>query len=336
MKTGNQFAIRMTALAVAATLAACGGGGGGSPSSTVVVPPTPVLATLLMTAPPSGYADGSAEQKNVDALNRVRIAGGFGAFVYDAKLAQAASAHVAYLQADGLTSVGHTEVVGNPGFTGVDPSARCTAAGFGLCGEIAGATTSKLDLANFDAMGGYAAAIGHWQIALDYRNTKAGLKIGQAATGYNLAVGGDPWMYKDVMNLGQTTPTLPTEKANGIVGVFPFPDMTSMGIGLNVLGSIFGANIMIQMAGTANPVITSFTLRKDGATADTPAVMLQAGQPAYNGEPTQTGWALLVPSVLLDVNSRYTVNFAGTYQGNPVSKTWSFTTGASAKTKIVL
>lgn len=41
------------------------------------------------------------------------------------------------------------------------------------------------------------------------------------------------------------------------------------------------------------------------------------------------------PTVVLDVNSKYTVTFVGTINGVDARKTWSFTTGASAYTRMV-
>jgi len=70
---------------------------------------------------------------------------------WNAQLAKAAQNHANYLKLNKY--LGHDELPGKPGYTGADPSGRCTAAGFGTgCGEVAhgipdllGATSSWLE-----------------------------------------------------------------------------------------------------------------------------------------------------------------------------------------------
>jgi uncharacterized protein YkwD len=83
----------------------------------------PVLAT-----PPAdpGYVD--AQKVVYDIFNKARGDCGFGYMTRNAKLDQAATAHANYNVVNNVNS--HYEVAGKPGFTGGDPWARMTAAGY--------------------------------------------------------------------------------------------------------------------------------------------------------------------------------------------------------------
>jgi hypothetical protein len=61
-------------------LTACGGGGGATDRGPVVTPPA-AEDNLVMTMPGSPYLAGSAEKRNYDEINRIRLGGGFGAAV---------------------------------------------------------------------------------------------------------------------------------------------------------------------------------------------------------------------------------------------------------------
>lgn len=147
------------------------------------------------------------------------------------------------------------------------------------------------------------------------------------------------------LNLAAGDAKVASDKATTIVGVFPVPNMTNVGLGEFLLDNTgkpirVGSLILVQMPDTTNPVVTTFTLRKEGVNFDVPVrVHESAGTPMGSdesnpGEPTFAGWAIMFTTVALEANSKYTVNFAGTYKGNPIAKTWSFTTGSSVSAKI--
>lgn len=330
---------RLTALAIAVSLAACGGGGGDPAMPTTpaapVTPATPavVLGDLLMDAnQPSAYLVGSPEKKNFDELNRIRVAGGFGAMQYEEVVNKAAAAHTQYVVAGGY--FGHIEEVGRPGFTGVTVQDRCNAAAGGftnlVCDE-GGYLIGSPSLSDFNFMSQFSRATGHLQSALNYQSNRGGLAVvafnapgtfGGAVTSTPSVMG-----FINMGNIRNAAPRLAS--ANAIVGIYPFDGMTGVGTGFGD-GRI---NILAQYPAGATAAITSFTLRKEGATADTPARIHAAG--TYNGtEPTDAGWAILLPTVQLDVNSKYTVTFSGMLNGVDASKTWSFTTGTSPYTRM--
>jgi len=85
------------------------------------------FASVLKTAPADpGYVD--AQKVVYDIFNKARGDCGFGYMTRNAKLDQAATAHARYNVLN--MTLGHYQIKGKPGFTGVDPWARMTAAGY--------------------------------------------------------------------------------------------------------------------------------------------------------------------------------------------------------------
>ena len=142
------------AMALSALLSACGGGGG----SEKIAEPTIYTATcadgskktssysladaqsfcaasdstgiyksILSTQPPDpGYVD--AQKAVYDKFNKARGDCGFGYATRNEKIDQAATAHANYSVVNNVVT--HYETAGEPGFTGVDPWVRMTAAGY--------------------------------------------------------------------------------------------------------------------------------------------------------------------------------------------------------------
>jgi len=337
--------VTISALAMAITLTACGGGGGGDTAGGT--PPAAKSELLTDANQPSPYLVGSPEKKNFDELNRVRVAGGFGAMQYEEVMSKAAAAHTLYSTSDGLIT--HNETVGQPGFTGATPQDRCNAAAGGVfkfvCGEggYAASLAPSQTIATFNVLEGYSLATGHLQAVLDYTGNRGGLRIaGAIISDFNSGFG---YIYTGWVAASGAPKA---DSAHGIVGVYPFNNMTAVGIGQGTPGvpftlqtapggqqywSGYGISILAQFPTSVNPVVTSFTLRKEGATVDVPTRVHEAG--TYNGtEPTNAGWAILIPTVVLDANSRYTVKFVGSHGGVATEKTWSFTTGSAWGTKM--
>ena len=328
MKTPPLF--KLSALAVAALLSACGGGGGGGSPT----PVKPAALVQLWTAQPHPYVAGSPEQIAFDEANRLRIRGGFGAFTYDANVTQTAKNHLNYEVLNTMYPV-HDETAGLPGFTGTGPDQRykyvvppasdiTTWLTLGEVGSLAGNT--------FPPMDGWSVATGHLQSILDYQKRWVGI----ASTVVNNPYGSGLLVNFDLAYSQNNRVTLPANWGWSIVGVYPFPGMTNVGIGYNTVPNITAMNILVQFPLSAtstscsdiNPIVSHFTLRKNGATSDVPTRQVVGGQ--YNGtEPTDAGWAIMFPTVVLEPNTQYNVDFAGSFCGAVSTKTWSFTTGTS-------
>ena len=148
MKATNKT-IFLAALAAAA-LAACGGGGGGSSSnptgqtsstgqtgsSTSTPQPISLLAATRAAAG-SPTLTGDVIADSFAYANNKRAQLGLSVFKNIAQVNTAAANHAIYMY--DANAVGHYEVAGQPGFTGVAPSDRVKAAGYttNSVGEIA-------------------------------------------------------------------------------------------------------------------------------------------------------------------------------------------------------
>ncbi len=291
-------------------------------------------STLLTTMPPNLYPAGSAENRTFAEINRVRLAGGFGGIAISPAATQAAVNHVNYMLPDLQARFYHEEVPGLSGFTGLGAGDRCKYAAVGTseaniigCGEVMALGSTPLDV--YDVMGQYSVSPGHLQIVLHYGSNLIGMKM--VATSSGGTVGSFELAGLD------GSYALPAEDSPyGIVGIYPFDGMANVGVGVAAYdGQMNAISILIEFSherfdGT-NPTVTSFTLRKEGATVDTPSLIHESGT-AHQGEPTLPGWAMLFPTVILEKNTKYNVSFVGSYGGVPAAKNWSFTTGESVYT----
>lgn len=334
--------MKLTMVAAVAALVAGCGGGGSSGGGGVTPPPPAAGVPILRTMPANPYTAGTAEFNNFAEINRVRLAGGFGAMNGDPVLDVAASGEINYKLVNyGSTtcinqSDPHGQKVGCPAFTGSTPQARCDAAAKGtdaegklMCGEVQGGLTAA-SLPQFSMVSAYTEAIGHMQVLLDAYANRVGMKM--------MEFPGSTALIRDyggVINPGYRSDSMLAPSAterNSILGVFPYDGMTGVGIGSGALcmdGTVSSIGILVQIGINLAPTVTKFALRKDGATVDTPIWQATPGISRICGtEPTAPGgWALMKPQVILDPNTKYTVTFEGTSEGKALSKTWSFTTG---------
>jgi uncharacterized protein YkwD len=145
MKSLNKNLVALTAIVV---LSACGGGGGGAsvtaPTGGTVTPPAPTqtaaAATLVTSVPAATYALNSPEMGAFTQLNAIRSQCGLGLIKQDTRLDAAAAAHTNYIaNSTDPQRFGHTESAAYSFFTGVTPSDRTTATGYGpAASEIIG------------------------------------------------------------------------------------------------------------------------------------------------------------------------------------------------------
>ncbi|MFT4506064.1 CAP domain-containing protein [Caballeronia sp. 15711] len=141
----KQTMSKMTALAMAATLAlaACGGGAGDSsstpaaPASGASGPSAPVTPTsgiaLQTTVPAPTYAADSFQNAAFAIINNYRSAMGVGMLKQDTVLDTSAQAHALYqfsnIKDGTLLGVDHTEIAGNANYYGDTPLSRAQKAG---------------------------------------------------------------------------------------------------------------------------------------------------------------------------------------------------------------
>lgn len=339
-------------LVLLAALQSCGGGGAGGVGGGPPVTVTP--GNLLMSMPPNPYPAGSADARNFAEINRIRIAGGFGAITEHPAMTLAARNHNNYevvnIMAGNPVPDPHLETPGLPGFTGVTPGDRCTAAAkdmskdnFVACGEVRYGFGGSID--DMNVMGGYGATLGHLQIILDYRKNRGGLSLIDDPIPSNW----HPWGHGsfgtiDVGYVLGNEGRVASDNVNSVVGVYPFDGMTGVGVGytdptcddqgnaLDWPGHYCNPGLTIAAQTTlldTNPEVIAFSVRREGATTDVPTRRIIAGEPCCGPgtEPSYPGWALLATTALLESNAKYVVTLKLRINGVAADKTWSFTTG---------
>jgi uncharacterized protein YkwD len=140
----------LTATALVALLSACGGGGGGSAPvmapamQPVVMPPvvpgppppagSPTSSLVTSVAAPTYSTTLEAEERDAfHQLNNERGRCGFGLLAQSAALDTSAKGHARWQLLNNV--IGHFQVAGTPGFTGVGPLERALAAGYVAPGD---------------------------------------------------------------------------------------------------------------------------------------------------------------------------------------------------------
>lgn len=291
------------------------------------------VVAMQLTAPATtGFNPGSLEDVALKGINTIRLAGGFGAANSQKQLTSAATAHQRYLQAGDVLASGTGEIAGNANYLADTPSARCAYYGFtGACREVATATTTNTTIQTYDMAAPWTTVISDLQTVLDYRNVMVGSFGQQGMTHYAITPTSHIYVYKGVYTTARANVQLTGSQASGIVGVYPTPDMTSVGIGGS--GSA-GAIALAQFPDETNPTITTFVLRKDGASTDHPVTLIAGGSSTADGASTQPGWAILQATTPLEANSKYTATLIGDWKGTAFARAWSFTTGSSTVTPV--
>jgi hypothetical protein len=340
-------------------IAACGGGGGGggalpvltsAPASNSGAPPVdpPVAATpndgaqpstLITTVPLDTYGAGSEGRQAFELLNAERGRCGFGLVAQNAQLDAAAQAHADWQILNSQLS--HTEVAGTPGFTGVTPSDRVSAAGYvpGGVGEEISSLFYSGSIAGTGVFGVRALlALPYHQLGMlaGYRD------VGIALRGSDLFGSTANRRPRTVQqfNLGFTPSAGRQEPASdqvltypceGTTGVFyEITDETPNPVpGRNLRASPLGPGVVVAVRSGQTLTISSATMT---TLPGRKAVALRA--PLTKGSDPNavlaSHQAVLIPDASLMPNTTYTVSVAGTNDGAPFEKAFTFATGAGA------
>jgi len=373
LKSFTKHTLALTAIAASLALAACGGGGGGSSSpaapasgaSTPVTPPPdqPASGGNVVTNPTGGQTGGSSsstasvlaapgaatvagftasgtgadtgtavETDSLTYINNVRAQVGLPALVDVAAVDVPAHNHSLYQQLN--NSVGHYEVAGSPGYTGVSPMDRVTAVyPTQSVGEIAAGTsasnlstfatsTQPIDLLFdapfhrgiilFDTTG---VGIGHVDAG-----TLGGLNTYTADfVDYKAFVPDNEfvaWPYNGQTNVKPAWKA--DESPNPLQAAYP-----------QLVGSVVGYPITLSAAGNGAYSNVAFSI-KDAA--GNPVTCAEVDS-SNNAEATRL--AACVPIAPLAVNTTYTVTVTGDLTNTTITTplafnvSWSFTTAAS-------
>lgn len=345
-------AFQFSAIALATlTMAACGGGGGGdSDNGGSTTPPTtnpPVAGYYPTQAIPGNYADSRA--RAFDSLNSFRTACGFNALEQSPELDIAAQGHAEYVEAN--SSVVHTQVTGQPGFTGVTAVDRANAAGFQVLDymEIVGAgitnsaatgstgilteTTNHVDIETlikrqlgsvYHHMGAFAemryAGIGYQQGA-----NKGNLPAISYFDGFSVTLANNTTTEVIDTSSAKGVRTFPCEGITGVLPVFTPETPNPMPRSLPDQNSTpYGHPIYVSSDIGTNIQVTTFSIVANG-TPVTATVLDEASDPNSRLASHQ---AYLVPDTELPPNVAVDVVIEGTVDGgNAFKKEFTFNTG---------
>lgn len=324
-------AFSLAAIAAAVLLVACGGGGGGSTSSAPVAPPAPLTATIVAAVPGATYVGEAASAFAV--WNAERSQCGFGLLTQNPALDAAAIAHASYGALNNY--VGHDEIAGKPGFTGVAPTERMVGKGYAgsiyTTGEVmTGVAGAAQGLTGAYAVRTLLSAPYHLRAMVDsYRDV--GIGMGNAATGANFVADlGYQTTSTPQLLAGNEVKTYPCDGTTGALpelrGETPNPvpgrDLSINPIGTPVLVRVRDGNTLVVKT-------TSMIQLSNGA-----AIPLRQTVTATNDPNLSSGLryfraneAYFAPDAALLPSSRYQVTVTGTNNGVDFSRTFIFTTG---------
>lgn len=347
--------VTLVAMSISMALAGCGGGGGGdggpvstSPNPTTPVVPTPTPApttptpdptALQDTIPAPSYAADSFELAAFTKLNQVRAAYGVGQVAESPLLNTAALNHAKYInsrfEAGDYSAAGHSENAAHAGFTGVTPADRIAFAKYA-------AVSSAENLSSVIAVDGVTSTPGvvaietllsgpyhRFSLFDGYRD------IGLGRTAIRVAgEGGTRNTF--VADSGVAQGSRLQAPADGWVGVWPSDNATGVlysfaGESPNPIpqnnGQCAGYPVSLQAKAGVQLGTTTFTLA-ESATGASVSVLLATAATDANPSMARTNTAYIIPFRPLKAGTKYTARFVGTQAGQPIDKTWSFTTTA--------
>ncbi len=312
MQPGVSAARMSGCLVAVALLVACSDGGDRSSTGTSA-------AQLVAQENGGPRATGDVAGDGLAWINYRRIQAGLQAVTRDARLDRAATAHAAYQQLSNLIT--HDEVPARPGFTGAAAPDRLRAAGYPLDtdaradGEVI-AATAEAD--GFAAAEGLLGAIYHRYLMLEPRFNLAGAGHAHRAGGYY-------WL-----NVNFVASRGSAGLANGRVVVWPMPDQ--QGVRSRVFSNQETPDPVANRDSVGYPVsvhaslgtvlqVSRFSIREYGG--NELQVVLLDGRSDRDTPPSA---AAIIPLVRLRSGTQHDVEFAGSVDGQPVERRWSFTT----------
>lgn len=315
-------------LIATALLAACGGGGGVTATVPVTVP-----AALAPEAAAPAYSAGSEESNTLALLNQERGRCGFGLLKQNAKLDQSAAAHAAYLVQNSLLH-GHREDPALPGYTGQNETERAAAVGYllnpvsAVLATLSGPPVAASTLTSTGQVRGLFASPYHLLSILEsVSNVGIGHRKKNGTDGVerralNITMG----RVEGVNDLDASQAySYPCEASTGVNA--GLADETPSPIPANLVQDfrLYGGPIAVKVRTGRVLVVTSATITP---TAGGAAVAVQILSQANTPRPDlmRANDAYLLPLSVLQPGTSYTVQLAGTNDGQPFSKSFSFTT----------
>ncbi|MDB5930298.1 MAG: Allergen V5/Tpx family protein [Polaromonas sp.] len=337
-------------LALVALLSACGGSDNDAPAASAApapaaVPdaPNPSTVTALPGAP--SHPAGSEELAAFNLLNAERSRCGFGLLADSAPLNAAARAHADYLIINSISSHLEDQAQYPEGFTGTDPEARIKAQGYpnpgGVTDEFALFSASapvlpKQGLGELGVRGLLNAPYhlnglmsGYRDVGMAVRtnaDTGKGARVAvvQINAAYQASAGPQQLGSSDVQTYPcEGTTGVNRQLTNESPNPVPGRDLRASPLGTSVyIAAREGSRLAIGSAAMA--------LASTGQAVSLRPPVTGANDP-YG--PCASGCfrqhqAYVVPNAPLQPGSAYSVTISGTSNGQPFSRSFTFTTGS--------
>ena len=305
-------------------LNACGGGSTSASSATSQAVGAPAVATVGASSLAAAdiqavQPTGNTATDGLNWFNYRRGLLGLPTLARTGTIDTAAQGHSRYEQLnDTLT---HVQTIGRTGFTGVNPPDRLAAANYRFTansyasGEVLSSTT---DQSGFNAAEDLIAAVYHRFVIFEpmFRQAGAGSAVSSSGRTY----------FTDDFAVNGLTPALgrgkflvyPADGQNNVAPGFfsdyetpdPVPDRNQVGYPISLHADII-----------STVTVTSFTVRPRNGTLMQTRLLVHASDPE-----TPVSAAALIPLNVLASGTTYDVQFAGTVDDVPVSRSWSFST----------
>jgi hypothetical protein len=326
-------------------LAACGGGGSTAPTSSTTSSGS--TSTAASSTIPAGttqaspsYPAGSVQAAMFAQINAYRTTCGFPAVQQNTLLDQAAANHANYMVQNG-DQVTDDEVQGKPGFTGVTGQDRANALGWPAA---IGAGTGSTALYNYDFATGtagtltptemgqglvnkWATGVYHQFLVIGAPINYIGLGVAQTTNqGFELDMASEEdaidWSASNTIPSGAPL-TFPCQGVSGISygvhagGEIPAPPNTS--------ANGFGTPVAVMGNLNDQVMLTKGSMVNTGTGATISLNILNA-----NNDPNKELYdfqSVAYPAAPLSPNTAYQVDLTGTINGNPFSRSFTFTTG---------
>lgn len=310
MSTLQRWEMGAAILLTAGLLSACGGGGSNS-NATSTAP--------SFTAAPLAATDG------LNWLNTRRAELGVPVLTRSALIDKAAQNHSVYQATN--PPVSHDEDSSKSAYTGTTVLQRLNYVGYTFTGGYA---YGEVISASNSTSGQYLAeelvtAIYHRFVIFEPRFKEIGAGAVTDSRGYSYFT--TNFTSNNGFGPGIGANEIVTWPTNGQTGIprnfmsdFESPDPVA---NANEVGYPISVHANID----ATIQTSSFTIRpRGGANLTTKLLVHEQGMPPVGDKHTPKSAASIIPLAVLTAGTIYDVSFAGTVDGAPVSKTWSFTT----------
>ncbi|MEG0885176.1 MAG: CAP domain-containing protein [Janthinobacterium sp.] len=310
----SRWKYSLPALLAVALLSACGGGSGGDNSSLSTSTP----AGQLTQEPGAPALSNNIATDGFNWFNYRRGQTGLASLARNSLIDNAALGHSNYLNLN--NTVAHEQVLGKPGFTGVNLGDRLAKAGYvvtTLQGEvIAGAANTS----GFYLAEELITAIYHRFVIFEplFKEGGAGAAVNNSGYAY---------FTTDLAGNSSYGPGLPA----GQIVTYPFSGQQKVAVSFSSDNEspdpvpnqdVVGYPISVHANYGAVLNVATFSVRQRGSATDLSVRLLRSDSDAH----TPVSAAAIIPLAPLTAATTYDVSFIGKVNGANLTRNWSFTT----------